>query len=284
MSDVVAPVVSSPTPAANATPAAPAPEPTFDLEIDGQKVSMSHTQARTELQKRAAADKRFKEAADKSAKADDLLRMLDEDPEEAMRKLGKDPEKAFAKFLEKKARLALLTPEQIERTKEQEELAALKAEKTKAEEERKAAANKELDEHNSRALENQLVAAADKYKLDATPEVLEGLCDVAADLLDYGTIPTVDQIAQEYIRREAEHIETKDRKILAKLEGKTLLNYIGKVTLERIKAAMMAADAESLKSIPAPVAKVKPAIAKPIVRDAKGKYVSESSFDKKFGL
>ncbi len=284
MSDVVAPVVSGSTPAANATPAAPAPEPTFDLEIDGQKVSMSHTQARTELQKRAAADKRFKEAADKSAKADDLLRMLDEDPEEAMRKLGKDPEKAFAKFLEKKARLALLTPEQIERTKEQEELAALKAEKTKAEEERKAAANKELDEHNSRALENQLVAAADKYKLDATPEVLEGLCDVAADLLDYGTIPTVDQIAQEYMRREAEHIETRDRKVISKLEGKALLSYIGKVGLDKIRAALVAADAESLKSIPAPVAKAKPAANKPIVRDAKGKYVRESDFDRKFGL
>lgn len=289
MSDAAAavPVVAPPVSAEVKAPVvtkAPEAEPTFELEVDGKKVTLTHTQARTQLQKQNAADKRFKEAADKRAEIDDFMRLFDEDPEAALKKMGKDPEKAFAAHLEKKAKQALMTPEQVERAREQTELATLKADKEKAESERKASVAKENDDRNSMAMERQLIAAADKYSLDASPEVLEGLCDVAADLMDYGTVPTVDQIAQEYIRRETEHIETRDRKVFSKLEGPKLLAYLGKDALARVRAAIAAADAESLKAVPAPALKPKPSVGKPITRDSKGQYVRESDFDRKFGL
>ncbi len=96
-------------------------------------------------------------------------------------------------------------------------------------------------------------------------------------------MPTTDQVVQEYIRREKEHIETRDRKVLSKLDGRKLLDYLGKDTLARVDAARAAANAESLKAIPAPQAKRPPPNA-PVKRDSQGKYVRESDFDKKFGL
>lgn len=289
MSDVIAPAAPAAPASAAATPppvvTKPAEaEPTFELEIDGKKTSLTHTQARTELQKRAAADKRMQEATEKQKKLDALLKKFEEDPEAALKELGKDPAKTIAAHLERKAKEALMTPEQVEAARLKAERDEYKAKHEATEKEKLAAAQKEADARNSQAMEEQLVAVADKYNLDADPQVLEELCDVAIELLEYGVAPTADQVAQEYMRREKEHIEARDRKRLSKLEGKKLLEYLGNPTLEKIKAAFAQLDAESLKNIPAPVVKKKAEapVARP--RDEKGKYVNEQSFDRKFGL
>ena len=283
---VVAPpsAETAPAPVVTKAPEAEPKEPMFELEIDGKKTSMTHTQARTELQKRAAADKRMQSATETQKKLDALLAEFEADPEAAMRKAGKDPEKILAALLERKAKQALMTPEQIEAARLAKENADLRAESDKTKAEKKAEADKLTDEANREAVQSQLVEAADRYKLDATPETLEGLADVAVDLIDYlGRAPSIDQIAQEYMRREAEHVDTVATKRFSKLDGKKLLEYLGNPTVEKVKAALALMDAESLKSIPAPQKKAPPA-PKPTTRNDKGQYVTESAFDKKFGL
>lgn len=291
MSEVAAPpvaTVAAPTaepraPVAAKAPA-PAPEQVEVYEIDGEKVSLTRAQARTIIQKGVASDKRFRESAEARAKQEDWERLFDEDPEEALRQRGKDPEKAFAEHLAKRAKQALMTPEQLEAAALKEKLAKLEAESAKTKAEKKKAADAELDAKNSEIMQSKLIAAADKYSLEATPEVLEGLCDVAIDLMEYGAEPSPDQIAQEYQRRELEGIERRDAKKMSQLSGKALLTYLGAANIAKLKTALAAADAESLKGIPAPAAKVRPAAAKVQPRDVKGAYIRENDFDKKFGL
>ncbi len=264
---------------------APEPEPSEEYEIDGEKVTLTRTQARTEIQKSRAAAKRMQEATEKQRKLDADQKEFEEDPEAYYRKRGKDPEKVFAEHLAKKARQALMTPEQVESERQAKELAELKADKAKTEAEKKAAADKELDDRNSIATERQLIAGADKYGLDATPDTLEGLCDTAAKMMDdFGVIPTVDQVMQEYLFQERQGIETRDRKVTSKLEGKKLLSYLGPDVLAKVKAALALADVESLKAIPSPQTKKPPQQNAPTKRDAQGKYVREADFDRKFGL
>lgn len=251
-----------------------------EFEVNGKKVALTKTQQRTAIQKATAADDRFREAAAERARVDEIVKLFETDPEAALKKLGKDPSKVFDDHLSKKAKAALLTPEQAETERLRAELAEVRSAKEKFESDKKAATDKAADEHNSRVMEQQLVAVANKYDLDANPETLEALCDVAAELLDYGTIPTMDQIAQEFLRREREHIETRDRKVLSKLEGKKLLDYLGVDGLRKVRAALAELDTESLKTIPAPLAKSKIAV-KAHVRENKG-YVREGEFDKKF--
>lgn len=279
----VAPPVEAP--AATKAPAAKAPEPeqSDEYEIDGKKVMLTRTQARTAIQKAAAADKRLQEAAEKRKETEALAKLFEEDPEAALRKLGKDPEKVIADHLAKKAKQALMTPEQVEAERLKREHDELKSEVEKSKKEKAELANKEKDAKTAEMLEAGLVAAADKYGLDSEPEVLDQLCAIGIEFIDdYAIVLTPDQVAQEYLRREGESISARDRKKLSKLEGKKLLEYLGNPTLEKVKAAMAALDAESLKQIPAPV-KAKTTQVKAHTREVRG-HISESAFDKKFNL
>lgn len=305
MSDAAAPVAAAPaapaaapaTPEAPVAAKAPEPEPTEEYEIDGKKVHWTKTQARTHIQKAGAADKRFREAAEIKAKHEDWLKAFEEDPEEALRKLGKDPDKVFAAHMAKKAGLALLTPEQREKAAVERERDELKAKEVKREAEAKAKADEELDERNAMALREQLVAVADKYGLDREPEALEGLAEVGLELLDLvGEGITAEQVAQEYMRREAEHLEARERKLMPKLKGERLKTYLKSNVAALLKLSgaelLDVLGPEGLEAInkatltkvpgPTPIKRAAPAVAPP-PRNGNGRFVSEAEFNKKFG-
>lgn len=300
---------TAPTPAAvdstAPTPSteAPAPveikvpevEPFDDYEIDGKTVRLTRTQARTQIQKATALDKRMQETAETKKKLDSLISDFEKDPEAALAKLGKDPEKILQALIERKAKMALLTPEQREAQALKEERDALKAEKDRADAERKKKADEELDQHNQAALEGQLVAIADKYGLDKEPEALGDLADVALDLLEtVGEHVTMDQVAQEYLRREEEHIEARDKKLLPKLKGERLEKFL-KTNIEAVLKLppadlLRVLGPEGVKAIQAatltkaPTAtKVRAPDVKPPPRNGQGRYVSEADINKKFG-
>lgn len=284
MPDPVAPV--APVEAAKpVTPTAPVAKPVEpaevaeEYEIDGQKVLLTKTQARTRLQKAMAADKRLQEAAEKKKEVEKFWEDFEKDPEAAYRARGKDPDKLFAEHLSRKAKLELLTPEQREAAQLKQERDDAKAELAKRDSEKKAAAQVELDKRMYAAVSEQLIAAADKHGLDAGYDVLEALADIGFRAVEDGVPLTADQIVQEYMYQEREAIEKRDRKLLSKLEGKKLVEYLGKDTVAKLKAALAAMDTESLKEIPKPV-KNQVAV-KAHVREVKG-HLSESDFDRKF--
>ncbi len=288
MSEAVAPV--APTPANGAPPEAPQKpaevakpvnvEVAEEYDIEGEKVMLTRTQARTRLQKAGALDKRIQQTTESQKKLDALLKAFEEDPEATLAKLGKDPQKLIAEHLARKAKTELMTPEQREAQKLQQERDEYKAKVEAIESEKKAAAQAQIDQRNFTALEQQLIAAADKAGLDQSPEVLEWMADIAIEAVELGYSITPEQVAQEVILRQTQTIEQRDKKLLAKLEGKKLLGYLGETTLARVKAALAEADAESLKKIPPPQ-KPKVTQVRAHTRTEKG-FLSETEFDKKF--
>lgn len=299
MSDPVAPAAAPEAPAATKPEPAAKPveaEPSEEYEVDGQKVTLTATQRRTAVQKGLAADKRIQTAAETQKKLDALISDFEKDPEAALAKMGKDPEKILAALMERKAKQALLTPEQREAQALKEERDALKAEKDERDKESKAKADQELDQHNYIALSEQLVEAADRHGLDGDPETLEGMADVGLDLLDLlGPGVTAEQVAQEYMRLEAEHLEKRDRKLLPKLKGERLKAYLktnigALLTLPAAELLEMLGpegvkvfQAATLTKLPgvAPV-RPRPAAVAPPPRNGAGRFTTEAQFDKKF--
>ncbi len=296
MSDVVAPVTPAAAPsgappngaqkpiAAKAPDTKPAPPVEVDDSeeyiVDGKPVRWTKAQRQLNFQKAIAADKRLKEAADKRAQADDLIKLFETDPEAALAKAGKDPAKLIAEHLAKKAKLELMTPEQREADKLQRERDEWRTKAEAAEKEKQSAHQAEVDKRNFSALESQLIGAADRHGLDSSPETLQSLCDIALEFLEYEVLPSADQIAKEHLRREREHIEKRDKRLLSVLSGKKLLDYLGADGLSKVKAALAEADAASLNDIPKPQARPKVQV-KAHEREVKG-YVREADFDKKF--
>lgn len=280
-----APEAKTPEPKVVAKPAEAKPVEVDDTEeyvVDGKPTRLNKAQRQLHFQKALAADKRMKEAADIKAKTEDFWKDFEADPEGAMRKLGKDPDKIFSAHLEKKARLATMTEEQREAASLKERAEAAEKKAAKFEEEQKAARQAEVDARNFKALETQLIAASDKLGLASTPDVLEGLCDIALEFYEYGASITADQVAQEFVRREKEHFEAKDKRLFSVLKGQKLLAYLGDATLAEVKAALSQVDADSLKDIPKPQAKAKTQV-RAHERTVKG-HINENAFDKKFGL
>lgn len=276
-------------------------EPSEEYEIDGKKMLLTRTQARTYIQKAGAVDKRMEETTRLQNRLDALLKDFETDPEAALKKVGKDPEKIIAGLLAKKAKLELMSPEQQALVKAQEDRDALQARLDKLESDKKTEDQQRLDQRNEEALRNQMIAVADKYNLDGTPETLEGLCQVALELLEYGTAPTLDQIAQEFQRQELEHLKSRDKKIVGRLKGDALKSFLKDYAPKLLvlppaelleilgPAGIRAVQAATLSRVPAvakkplPVAPVTPAPTRVIpARNDAGKFVSEAEFDRKF--
>ncbi len=265
-----------------AKPAAATPEPTETYIIDGVEKVLTKTQARTLIQKAGAVDKRMQETVELKKEIAALRELAETDPEAFLLKVKHDPNKIIEGMLAKRAKQELMTPEQRERAVIEAERDALKAKQDALEKEKLTAKQKELDERNTEAMYEQLIAIRAKYNLDQQPEALEGLCEVAAEFLDYGIVPTMDQVAQEYMRRDTEHIAARDAKVLSKKEGDALLKYLGEGTVKRILAALEAQKAGTLKQIPTPQKVVKPRNERLPPREEKGRFVRETDFDKKF--
>jgi hypothetical protein len=290
LSEVAQPAAPTPQPIAAKAPdlkVAPPPaappaevDDTEEYIVDGKPVRWTKAQRQLNFQKALAADKRLKEAADTRNRAEELLKLFESDPEAALARVGKDPAKLIAAHLEKKAKLEMLTPEQRETQRLQQERDELRAKVEAAEKEKLTARQAEVDKRNWDAIEQQLIAAADKAGLDADPETLESLADIALEYAEARVPISADQVAQEHQRRERESIEKRDKKMLAFLKGKKLLSYLGPEVLAAVKAAQAEADAASLAGIPQPQARPK-APAKTAARDTRG-YVRETDFDKKF--
>lgn len=280
-------------------------EPTDEYEIDGKKVMLTRTQARTFIQKAGAADRRMQEATEKQKQLDALLKLADENPEEWLRRTKKDPEaadKLTAAYLERKAKLALLSPEQQAAEKLKEDNAALQKRLDDLQKSQEEETRQKQDEQTQGAIEQQLIAAADKYGLDQTPEVLEGLADVALDLMSYGAIPTGDAVAQEFQRRELEHLETRDKKFVERLKGPKLKEFLKGYAPKLIAlpaaellevlgpAGIRAIQAATLTRVPAAAKKPPPPPPAPPTngrttlpaRNNEGKFINEHDFDRKF--
>lgn len=139
------------------------------LKVDGQEeeveFDLSDEQALIrELQKSRAFDKRNKEHMSFKSQVDQMLKMLQDAPEEVLEKFGIDVDKLAETRLSRRVEEMKKDPKEIENEKMQKELEELRKEKKRIEEEKQQAEQEKLRNQAATAIENDISSALESGK------------------------------------------------------------------------------------------------------------------------
>lgn len=139
------------------------------LKVDGQEIEEEidlgdEDFLKREFQKAKAFDKRSKEYATQKSQIDQLLQMLQSDPETVLERMGLNVDEFAEKRLTKKLENMKKTPEQLEREKMQSELEELRNEKKRIQEEKDKAEMERLRNEQSTQITNEIIDALDGAK------------------------------------------------------------------------------------------------------------------------
>lgn len=252
---------------------------------DGQEREEEYDEAtlRRWIQKGRTADKRFDEAA---RLAKDAKRIVDgarseTSRMEALAELlgGPDAVVAFAEqVLSDKLLDAQRTPEEREAAAMKAELERLRAEKTQSEEK----AKKDALEAEQRAVEKRLDATVVRLAEVAglpkgAPWALRLVTDVLEPYIRHGIPATQEDLVAEVKEAMRERGKTRDAELISGLEGQALLDYLGPQNVKRILAATVSAhQAQRAKPATAPPAKTK---VEDIDLDGKDRYIQPWEFE-----
>lgn len=256
--DAKAPVVETkpslkPASESTKTVKTPEAEPLDTYVINGKEVQLTKTQAKTYIQKAGALDARMRELADREKKAQALVEDFENDPEAALKKLGKDPQKIIDSYLQKMAKQATLTPEQLEKQHLEQELADFKAKDEAAKKEQLTLAQKQMFERDVARWQQRFVTVAQNFELGGSPDTLEQLAAVSIEFGELGINLSDEQLAAEVKYRREEHVNARDAQLIKRFpntdEGNSaLVDYLGKDVVKRVIRA-------TLKAVPKPEAK-----------------------------
>lgn len=139
------------------------------LKVDGQEIEETldfndEEGLKKHLQKSKAFDKRLKEFSTYKSQVEQMLEMLQSDPEALLEKMGINVDELSEKRLTKKIEEMKKSPEQIEREKMEKELEDLRKEKKKAEEERQKAELERMRNEQAQQIETDISSALDDAK------------------------------------------------------------------------------------------------------------------------
>lgn len=139
------------------------------LKIDGEEIEETvdfndEENLKKHLQKSKAFDKRLKEFSGYKAQVDQLIEMLQKDPESVLEKMGYNVDELAEKRLSKKIEEMKKTPEQVEREKMEKELEDLRKEKKKAEEDKQKAELERMRNEQAQAIETDISSALESSK------------------------------------------------------------------------------------------------------------------------
>jgi hypothetical protein len=139
------------------------------LKVDGQEYEEEidfndDENLKKHFQKSKAFDKRVSEFQSYKAQVDQLLKMLDEDPEALLEKMGKNVDELAEKRLTRKVEELKKSPEQLEREKMESELKELRDAKKKADEDRKNSELERMRNEQAQQIETDISSALDSTK------------------------------------------------------------------------------------------------------------------------
>ena len=139
------------------------------LKVDGQEIEEEvdfndEEGLKKHLQKSKAFDKRLKEFSTYKSQVEQMLEMLQNDPEALLEKMGINVDELSEKRLTKKIEELKKSPEQIEREKMEKELEDLRKEKKRAEEERSKAELEKMRNEQAQQIETDISSALDDAK------------------------------------------------------------------------------------------------------------------------
>lgn len=275
-----APAAKPPTPGKAPVPgkadaAAAGKDDTFEIVVDGEKLTLTREQAIRRLQKEIAGDQRLRKGGELVKKASSAIAMMKENPREALSQMGVDVRSFAEQVLQEAVEEAELTPEQKQHRADAKELERLRGfEKTQKEAEEKRALETK-DKALFERYEKDFIEAAQRGGLEGTPDNLMRMIEAADEAMEAGYQLTPDQAVAEAKEREDSAFGKLEKRVLGGLKGEALAKRLGPKVVEEV----LRWSVERLRGgQPAP--RAGPSSAPP----AKRPYMTDAEFRKKHGV
>lgn len=245
------------------------------LKVDGQEFEEEidfndEESLKKHLQKSKAFDKRLKEFSGYKSQVDQLMEMLQNDPEALLEKMGYDVDGLAEKRLSRKIDEMKKSPEQVEREKMEKELQDLRKEKKKAEDERQKSDLERMKNEQAQAIENDITGALESSKSmlpKNNPLVMQRVAQTMLMAMRNG-YPEVT--AKDVIPLVEKQWKEELNEFFNVLPEDTLEMLVGKQNFDRLRKKRLASRP-----------KVEPQSAKKMVEDTGSKKVSEEVKSKK---
>ncbi len=199
----------------------------FDLSNDDAVIK--------ELQKSRAFDVKSKEFSTKSQQFDEIMQMLQRDPESVLEKLGLDVDQIAEKRLEKAVEKMKKSPEQLEQEKLRFELETLKKEKEQAQKEREMAQLEQYKNQVASEINSDIQTSLDSAKsfLPKNADTLERVARYMFYAMENGhptvtakeVLPLVEREYKEQLRRT---FDASPEEIIEMLVGEDNINRLRK--------------------------------------------------------
>lgn len=217
------------------------------LKVDGQDIDFDEPESEEDkkryYQKALAFDKRAKEQAEYKSQVDQVLQMLQQDPEALLERMGYNVDEMAEKRLHRKIEELKKTPEQLEAEKMRSRLEELEKKEKEANERAAKSELERMKNEQSTKIENDIYEALDNTKSilpKKNPAVLQRIAQtmVFAISKGYANVEAKDVIPlveKQYREEYAQILGASSDDILEALAGKERLSSYRKAQVQQKK-------------------------------------------------
>ena len=216
----------------------------FKLTVDGKEFEEEldwndKEGIKRKLQMAHAAEKRMSEAKAAKAKAFDIVKAFEENPENILKRLGPKGREVAEKFLLEQIQNDMLTPEEKEYRELKKYKEMTEAEKAKAKEESEKSAKQAQEYKYAQEFQTTIISALEKSGLPKTPELVKRMAGIMQKNLSLGLDLTPEDLVIEVKKDALAFVKAiagdSDGDQLLELFGKEIANKIRKSDLKKLK-------------------------------------------------
>lgn len=230
----------------------------FRLKVDGEEIEeeLDEHELTIRLQKGLAADKRFREAAQRTREINELIEKAKSDPDAFLKHLGLDPIEYAERKLERELERAQMTPEQVELEEARQRLQEYEQRERQLKEEQERRQWAEYEKQIQAEVEQDFLQALDELgwedKQLERSVLLPLMADIAITNEQYGTGLTPQQLA----RAAENRLNAIAQRPLTTLKGERLLKFVGEAATKEIIRASLERTRKAAQNEPVPQPKV----------------------------
>lgn len=215
------------------------------LKVDGQEFEEEidfndDENLKKHFQKSKAFDKRVKEFTSYKSQVDQLLQMLESDPESVLEKMGLDVDGLAKKRIERKIEEMKKSPEQLEKEKMAKELQDLREEKKKAKELADKSELERMRNEQAQQIEMDITSALDAANSALPKKNPLVLQRISATMLMAMKNGYPDVTAKDVIPLVEKQWESELNEFFSVLPEKTIEKLVGKQNIDRLRKTRVA--------------------------------------------
>lgn len=215
------------------------------LKVDGEEFEeeidfSNDEELKKHYQKSKAFDKRAKEFSSYKSQVDQLLKMLEEDPESVLEKMGKDVDSLAEKRLTRKIEEMKKSPEQIEKEKMEKELKDLREEKKKSKETAEQFELERMRNEHAQQIETDISTALDSTKSILPKKNALVLQRISATMLMAMKNGYPDVTAKDVIPLVEKQWREELNEFFSVIPEETIEKLVGKDNLDRVRKTRVA--------------------------------------------